>query len=129
MSQAQAERAIRVMSGDTHVRSELTDDEAALLLRWGESQVNALSAQELDDASFDQRCGQVTELLTVINRFVGKRAYSTAEAQRAALDEILLLARAAGYTVVAAEMDAFAQQQRALANTDALTALTTLLRR
>ncbi|MBL8166451.1 MAG: hypothetical protein JNJ61_30995 [Anaerolineae bacterium] len=129
MSQAQAERAIRVMSGDTHVRSELTDDEAALLLRWGEAQVNALAGQNLDDAGFDQRCGQLTELLVTINRFVGQRMYITAEAQRAGLDEILLLARAAGYTVAAADVDAFAKEHGALANSDALTALTSLLRR
>lgn len=129
MSQAQAERAIRMMSSDAQIRSELTDDEAALLLRWGEAQVNRLAAQNLDDGVFDQRCAQLTELLVAINRFVGGRAYAAAEAQRAALDEILLLARAAGYTVVAADLDDFAKQHGALANTGALTALTSLLRR
>ncbi|NWG16831.1 MAG: hypothetical protein HXY41_09365 [Chloroflexi bacterium] len=88
MTQAQAEQAIQEMYGDISARDELTDDEAGVLLAWGEQQITALAALDLDDESFQAACQHLTKLLSRINRFSARRAALPPEEAAASLDKI-----------------------------------------
>jgi hypothetical protein len=125
MSEAQAERAISHLYENEGLRGELTDDEATLLLEWGEAQTVALAARDLDDETFNAHFGNLTRLIAHMNRFIGKREGMPADAQRSVLSEMLVLAQALHYKVAPAELEAF--QQRALPNLEAIRVLTEMM--
>lgn len=128
MSDAQAQRAIEDLYGDASVREELIDEEADLLLKWGESQIKNLSAQNLDDAAFAADSANLTRLIAEINRFVGKRSYLPPAEQTASLAEIARLAELLHYKVAPGELQAYAQKGAEQSNLDAITALTGMLK-
>jgi hypothetical protein len=125
MSEAQAERAISRLYENEGLRGELTDDEAALLLEWGEAQTAALAARNLDDETFDAHFGNLSRLIARMNYFIGKREGIPPDAQRTALAEILALAQSLEYKIAPAELEAF--QQRALPSLEAIRVLTELM--
>lgn len=88
MTEAQAEQAMQWMYGDISARDELTDEEAEVLLAWGETQIAGLAALDLDDAAFEAAYEQLRKLLTRINRFTARRADLPPEEAAASLDKI-----------------------------------------
>ncbi|MBZ0276185.1 MAG: hypothetical protein K8I60_08580 [Anaerolineae bacterium] len=88
MSQSQLERAFESLYADTSSRDELTDDEARVLLQWGEQQITQLAGQELDDEQFDAAFAHLRKLISRINRFTGRRSGMSEEDQQAALQNI-----------------------------------------
>ncbi len=128
MSEAQAQRAIQNMYADPSVREELIDEEADVLLKWGEEQIANLAAQNWDDARFESASGNLNRLLNEINRFIGKRAYWSPAEQTASMGEIAKLAESLHYKVNPAALEAFPQQSAALSNTEAIPALTALFK-
>ncbi|MBZ0285410.1 MAG: hypothetical protein K8L97_32050 [Anaerolineae bacterium] len=128
MSEAQAQRAIQNMYADPSVREELIDEEADVLLKWGETQFTSLAAQNWDDAHFEAASSNLNRLLNEINRFIGKRAYWPPAEQTASLAEIARLAETLQYKAAPAALEAFAQQYAAIPNPETIAALTTLLK-
>ena len=105
MSQAQAERATQQLYEDTATRDELVDEEAQVLLKWGEEQITALAAQEMDDAAFEEAYSHLRRVMMNINQFTGKRTYATPEELRTYLDQVASEATALGVNVTAQQLD------------------------
>ncbi|MBI5667181.1 MAG: hypothetical protein HZC41_04165 [Chloroflexi bacterium] len=133
MSQEQADRAIEQLYGDASVRDELTDDEALVLLKWGEDQIRALAAQNLDDAQFEEALQHLLKLLTRVNRFTSRRADLLPEERQESLDKIAASAQAVAGFVPSAQavtppsFAGYLQQQETLDNIANIRALTALV--
>jgi hypothetical protein len=126
MSDEQAARAIQQLYEDTDSRDELSDDEANVLLQWGEGQLKALGAKGLDDAAFDEQFAHLRGVLKSINRYTGLRAYKTPEELTAMLNELAANAQALGAEVQAAQLDV-PQAQGAADNIALIQTLTSLV--
>ncbi|MBZ0290280.1 MAG: hypothetical protein K8I30_21830 [Anaerolineae bacterium] len=104
MSDNQAERAIQQLYEDTSARDELSDDEANVLLQWGETQIRDLGARDMDDTAFDEAFAHLRGVMKNINRYTGQRAYKTPEELTALLNELATEAQAMGVEVQAAQL-------------------------
>jgi hypothetical protein len=104
MSDAQAQRAIQQLYENTSARDELSDDEANVLLEWGEAQIRELGARNLDDTAFDEAISHLNSVLQNINRYTGQRAYKSPEELTALLNELAVQAQAMGVNVQAAQL-------------------------
>jgi hypothetical protein len=128
MSDEQAKRAIQQLYEDTSARDELSDDEANVLLQWGEAQIRALGARNLDDTAFDEALSHLNGVLKNINRYTGQRAYKSPEELTTLLDELATQAQAMGVNVQAAQLavpEAQAADSDNIAVINALTSLVT----
>ena len=128
MTQAQGEKAVQRLYENANLRGELTDDEAEVLLGWGETKANELAAKNLDDEAFEAQFHQLSTLIGQINQFVGKREGMPAEAQQEALGKIAAAAGTMEHPITPVELEAFANQHPALDNVQALQALTALIK-
>lgn len=126
MSDAQAQRAIEQLYSDTSARDELTDDEATVLLAWGEAQVKELAARNLEDAAFDEAFGHLRGMMKNINRYTGGRSYKSVDELNAMLGELAADAQALGVNVVAAQL-AVPQAQAADDNIALIQTLTAMV--
>jgi hypothetical protein len=122
---SQAERATEQLYENTDVREDLTDDEAQVLLKWGEARIAKLAEQGMDDTQFDEVFDNLLKIMSRINRLVGRRDFSTPEEQQEWMDKIAESAGAMGVSI-STEQDTF-QQQSALDNIGAISALTALI--
>lgn len=110
MSQEQAERALQSLYEESGARDELADDEAEILLKWGEAQIQRLADQNMDDENFDEAYSQVVKLLTRMNRFAARRADLPPEDQKTSLSRIAESADAVGMPIPEAQLAAFLAQ-------------------
>ncbi len=127
MSNAQAERAISLLYESDSLRSELRDEEASLLLMWGEARLNELAKHDLPDDQFDHLSAQFRSLLAAINVCVGKRKTSPSQ-HLPMMANISSAAEASGYTFTPDDQTTFLKQQGALTNQDAISELLGLLK-
>lgn len=127
MSNAQAERAINQLYESDTLRSELRDEEASLLLSWGESRVDELAERDLPDSQFDELAEKLRLLLAAINVCVGKRKTSPSQ-HLSMMATISSAAQTAGYSITPEEQTTFLQQQSPLTNQDAISELLGLLK-
>lgn len=107
---SQAERAKQQLYADAGVRDELTDDEADVLLKWAEGQIDAMAAKGLDDAAFDEAFAHLNHVVTNINRYTGKREYASPQELQGFLDKLAVEAQALGSPVTAEQLSAPAAQ-------------------
>ena len=121
---SRVEAAIQSFYEDADLRGELTDDEANVLLRWAETELSKVDAASADDAAFEAATDTLSSLIKSINRFIGRRGYSTPEEQAAGFAKISAHAKALGYPLPA---DAFTASFDAQAAADNITALQALL--
>lgn len=70
----------------TSLRDDLNDDEATVLLKWGETQVERIAEAFPDD--FEQKCRFLRQVLKNINRFVGQRQYNEFEGQQKYMSKV-----------------------------------------
>lgn len=127
MSNAQAERGICQLYESDSLRSELRDEEASLLLMWGEARLSELAARNLPDEQFDHLAEKLRSLLTNVNLCVGKR--KTAPSQHLSLmASIGSAAEAAGFVLTPDDQTTFLSQQGVLTNQDAISELLGLLK-
>lgn len=73
----------------TALRDELNDDEATILLEWGEKHVVRLAQASADGAALEQQARFLRQLLKNINRFVGQRQYNNREEQLVYLEKVV----------------------------------------
>ncbi len=128
MSIAQADYAITRLYEDESLRGELTDDEANLLLKWGEAQCQAVAAQELSDPAFEAWAAAFKRLLVSLNRFIGKRETLAPQEQQAVLSGIGAVAEAAGYEIAPQQLEAYLRDHAEWPNDHALSELLGLMK-
>ncbi len=127
MSQVQIDRGVTRLYENEELRSELNDDEANILLGWGEKQIVEQSMREILDNDFDAWCSQFNQLLVSINQFIGRRQRMTVSNRSAVLSEIVHLIQVAGYSVMPDEWDQYVHNQQSLDNQQSLSELLGLL--
>ena len=127
MSNAQAERAINQLYESDSLRSELRDEEASLLLSWGEVRLSELATRDLPDSQFDHLSQQFRTLMAAINVCVGKRKTSPSQ-HLPMMANISSAAQAAGYTFTPDDQTTFLKQQSPLTNQEAISELLGLLK-
>ena len=127
MSSTQAERAVNQLYESDSIRSELRDEEASLLLSWGEARLSELAGRDLPDSQFDQLAENLRALLAAINVCIGKRKTSPSQ-HLSMMATISSAAEAAGYALHPPDQTGFLQHQAALANQDAISELLGLLK-
>lgn len=127
MSNAQAERAINQLFESDTVRSELRDEEASLLLTWGEARLVELAERNLPDEQFDGLAAKLRSLLVAVNYCVGRRKTMPSQ-HLSMMAEITSAAEAAGYQVIPEEQTGFLRAQGVLSNDEAIAELLGLLR-
>jgi hypothetical protein len=110
MSQEQAQQALRNLYEETSARDELADDEAEILLKWGETQIQRLAGQNMDDESFDESYSHIVKLMTRMNRFAARRADLPLEDQKESLSRIAESASSVGLEISEAQLAAFLAQ-------------------
>jgi hypothetical protein len=120
---ARAENAIQQLYEDPGLRDELSDDEVPTMLQWAEGAVAKLDARSADDAAFDAGFDALRKLLTSINRYIGRRAYSTPDEQVVEMDRIAERAGMLGYSMPFEQASTLFQAQGAEDNITALAAL------
>jgi paraquat-inducible protein B len=127
MSQEQAERALQQLYEDVSTRDELSDEEADVLLRWGEAQINKLADANMDDSQFDEAFANLTRMMTRMNRFAARRAEQAPDEQQETLNKIVESASAAGVPVVSTPTETPSAQAvpSVMANLQALLAMFT----
>lgn len=104
MSSEQAQRAIQQLYDDSSTRDELTDDEAAVLLKWGESRLTEMGRQNMDDSAFDEAFTHLRRVVMNINRYTGQRSWKSPQELQTTLDELFNEAKALGVEVQAAAL-------------------------
>ncbi|MCA0455535.1 MAG: hypothetical protein LCI00_16290 [Chloroflexi bacterium] len=127
MSNAQAERAINQLYESDTVRSELRDEEASLLLNWGESRLDELAGKNLPDDLFDDLSAKLRGLLVAINYCVGKRKTMPSQ-HLTMMADIISTAEAAGYKLLPEGENGFLKHQAVLSNDEAIGELLGLLK-
>ncbi len=127
MSNAQAERAISQLYESDSLRSELRDEEASLLLMWGEARLNELAQRDLPDSQFDDVSAQFRSLLAAVNVCVGKRKTSPSQ-HLSMMASISSAADASGFALTPDDQTTFLKHQGALTNQDAISELLGLLK-
>ncbi len=110
MSQEQAERALQSLYEESGTRDELADDEAEILLKWAETQIQRLADQNMDDEKFDETYSQIIKLMTRMNRFAARRAEQSLEDQQTSLSRIAESASAVGLAIPEAQLAAYLEQ-------------------
>ena len=63
------------------LREDINDDEATVLLEWGEKHIVRLAGEADDSKSLEQQARFLRQLIKNINRFVGQRQYNNQEEQ------------------------------------------------
>lgn len=127
MSNTQAERAVNQLYESDTLRSELRDEEASLLLHWGEARIMELAERDLPDSDFDRLTEGLRSLLAAINVCVGKRKTSPSQ-HLSMMATIGSTAEAAGFTLPEEDQADFLKHQAGLANQDAISELLGLLK-
>ncbi len=120
---ARVEAAIERLYEDSDLRDELTDDEAQHLLRWAEAELSKVDASSADETAFETAVDTLGSLIKSINRFIGRRSYSTPDEQAAAFAKIADHAQSLGYPLPADAFTASFEAQAAADNVAALQAL------
>ena len=128
MSQSQYERAINNLYEDDGIRADMTDDEAQILLGWGEAQLTAMAGHDLPDSQFDEWCGHLHLLLGAVNGFIAKRDELLSGEEAQLMRELHGLAQAAHYDVSQPELQTFFEQQPTLDHQMAISELLGLLK-
>jgi hypothetical protein len=85
----------------TSLRDDLNDDEATILLKWGEGQVEQI-AQDFSDG-FEQKCRFLRQLIKNINRFVGQREFNEYEGQQKYMKKISMYLPQLGWEAITEE--------------------------
>lgn len=126
MSESQRLRAVDQLYANSDLRSELTDDEAAPLLQWGEAQIATLAGRELTDPAFDEAITHLHGVMTRVNRYVGGQSYLPPTELQTLLAEMAAEAQLLGADALPGGI-VIAQSAGDTGNVGAIRALTGLL--
>ena len=110
MSEAQAEWAIQSLYENPSCRDELTDTEAAILLRWAEAQIMRLAEMELPKDVFEGAYDNLSGLVRLINRLAARCVYMPEEEQAVVLNRIAESAAALGLHIPPEQLTCYLEQ-------------------
>jgi hypothetical protein len=127
MHDEQVRRTIERIYEDESVTDELADDEAEVLLQWGERLATLLPSKGLSGDVLIEAGDQLRRLLRIINRFTGQRSSMDAEEQKSTLDTIVTAAKGIGFSVDPAKLQEYLQAHTEWDNTESIRKLTTLI--
>jgi hypothetical protein len=127
MNERRIQSAMERIMMDESVTEELADDEAKVLLGWGEQQVTRLADQIADEEAFKEASNQLRKLMRRVNRFVGLRGDMDAEEQREKLERIVTAAQELGFGIVPEMAAVFLQGAPPADNVEAVRQLTDLI--
>jgi hypothetical protein len=122
---SRADDALQALYEDASLRDELGDEEANTLLKWAAGELAKLG--DADESVFEEKTRELRRLLRGMNRFVGRRAEITAQADDTALLKLSEHANALGYALSPDQLAEFAAQGAALDGVSAVQALTRLI--
>jgi hypothetical protein len=86
VSEIEAEK-LRIYESEA-LRSDINDDEANVLLKWGEEQIVKLSESAGD--AFEEQSRFLRQLIKNINRFVGQRQFNDAAGQTDYMEKVVM---------------------------------------
>ncbi|MEM6283663.1 MAG: hypothetical protein AAF787_15835 [Chloroflexota bacterium] len=124
---AHAERAVERIYEDESLTDEMMDDEAKVLLRWGENAVFELDSDEPDDETFDNRFKQMRKLMKRVNKFIGQRSSISDEEAQEMVAKFQSTAVDMGHDISAERLAQFMTAQKTMTNTEATQAMLALL--
>lgn len=124
---SRAESALEALYEDASLRDELRDDEANELLKWAESELVKLDESGADDEAFEEKVGQLRRLIRGMNRFVGRRAEISAQADDQTLVKMSEQADALGYTLSPEQLVQYGAKQALMDGVSAIQGLTRLI--
>ena len=124
---SQLEMEMERLYGDINLTDELVDEDAQILLKWGEAQLERLDSEGYDDATFEEKSHQVRNAMKRINGFIGKRSGYDVEKAKIVLGRLHEGILQIGYNLPDAELEAYIATQAEMDNSAALTALLALI--
>ena len=95
VSEIEAEK-LRIYESEA-LRSDINDDEATVLLKWGEEQVIKLAESAGDE--FEAQSRFLRQLIKNINRFVGQRQFNDAAGQTEYMEKVVMWLPKVGFPV------------------------------
>ncbi|MEZ4669561.1 MAG: hypothetical protein R3E39_16780 [Anaerolineae bacterium] len=126
MSEAQLERATTALYEDDGIRGDLTDDEAQILLGWGEARLTEMATYDLPDGQYDVWCAKLRQLLAAVNRFVAARDELMSGDEARMARELHGLVEQIGYNISPTALDDLFQEQISLDHQTAINKLLAL---
>jgi hypothetical protein len=99
------ERAMERMYGDINLTDELVDDEAEVLLKWGEAEHAKLETGAADEAALEEKAASVRKVMKRVNGLIGKWGGSDSEKAQKALAKLVDALADLGYDVAAEQVE------------------------
>ncbi len=121
------ERAMERMYGDINLTDELVDEEAEVLLKWGEAEHTKLEIQAMDEEAREEKAASVRKVMKRVNGFIGKRSSNDPEKAQKALGKLVDALHDLGYDVAAVRVQGALDEAGAADNMSALQAVLGLL--
>lgn len=97
---SRAEDILQAIYEDPDLRDNLTDDEAEVMLKWAETELARLDAEQADETAFEEAADQLRRLLKGINQWIGHKG-DPPEEQAAMIEKIGAAAAGIGRTLAA----------------------------
>jgi hypothetical protein len=124
MDEKQIQSALEEIAMNESMTDELADDEAELLLQWGETQVRRLASPITDAEVFDEATHKLRKLMSRINWFIGLRGDMDTDEQRDVLHKVVESAQAIDYAFTPEQVAEFLQHPVAEDNCENMRTLT-----
>lgn len=93
------QRAIERLYEESSLIEDLTDAEAAPLLKYAEDEIRRLNAFHTEDAAFDEAISKLWAMLGAMARYIGRLTYTTPEDAQKAGNALSDAAEAYGITI------------------------------
>lgn len=126
MADIDLENAVSQFYEDESLTDALTDQPAAVLLQWGEGQLQALAAKSADEEEFDQQFKQLRRLIRSMSEYIAEHHHMAQEEQQANLQKMSDFAQTIGFKMKSA-IGAVVEQQKSLADVDSVNHLLNIL--
>ncbi|MFN8448098.1 MAG: hypothetical protein U0521_05795 [Anaerolineae bacterium] len=103
---SRVEDALMRLYENADLRDELTDDEAATLLKWAETELTRLDTPALDDETFEAQVDTLMKLLKQMNRYAGRQGQLSSQGVDETPGKIAALAVELGHAADAGQVAA-----------------------
>lgn len=109
---------------DASLTEDLQDEEAKLLLKWGETQLKPLVEKyAADEATFEELFKNMRRFIKAVNRFVGRRQDAAPDEQQEMMAKVVEAAQGINPDFRTHSVNSFTQAQSAQSNTQTIESL------
>lgn len=109
---------------DASLTEDLHDEEAQLLLKWGEKQLRPLVEKySADEATFEETFKHIRRFIKAVNRFVGRRQDAAPDEQQEMMAKVVEAAQVMNPDFRADAVNSFTQAQSAQSNIQTIESL------